>query len=372
MKVDGLSEEELWAYSRQLVLPEIGYEGQLRLKEGHVLLAGVGGLGTPIALQLAAMGVGHLRIVDRDVVSTTDLHRQYLYDMDAIGLPKVEVAASKLSALNPRVKVEPTPASIKTWNIKDILEGVDVVVDGLDSLETRYLINRTCIRRGIPYVFGGAIRTQGIITTIIPKKTPCLECFYPNLRDEDLPKCAVVGIYTPVLGIVASIEVSETVRLLTSKEPRLAGKLLYIDAEDLSFDEIVITRYKSCQVCGNEKMKKPSPLKEKHIEEQCSRDGRTTIVVTPKKWVELDLRAAIDNLKRIGYSVEKQGKLGVTLTDKRKLTISLLKTGTAIFQVPPTQRMSKIRDEVTALYKELLADRLKAPIEALPPEISST
>jgi len=366
MGADRLSSEELEVYSRQLVLDEIGYEGQLRLKGGRVLLAGVGGLGSPIAFQLAAMGVGYLRIVDRDIVSTSDLHRQYLYDVNSIGLPKVEVAASKLEALNPRIRVDPAPISIKSWNVEDLVRGVDVVVDGLDSIEARYLINRACIRAGIPYVYGGAVETHGNVSTIIPGETPCLECFNPNLRDEDLPKCAVVGVYTPVLGVTASIEASEAVRILMGKKPRLAGKLLYIDASEMSFDEVILARFEGCPVCGGSAEGGPPIIGRELVEEQCSRNGRRTIIITPKKWLEIDLEEASNRLERRGYSTERQGRLGITLRDKRGLVASLLKTGVAIFQIPRTGGSPEIRDEAMTLYRELLVDELKVSRDAIP------
>ncbi len=359
MTTDELSSEEVEAYSRQIVLDEIDFEGQRRLKKGHVLVAGAGGLGSPITLQLTAMGVGHLRIVDRDVVSKSDLHRQYLYDVDSVGMPKVEVAASKLAALNPRVNIEPVATSIEAWNVNDLLEGIDVVVDGLDSIEARYILNRACVKRGIPYVYGGAIRTQGNISTIIPKQTPCLECFHPNLKDEDLPKCALVGVYTPVLAIVASVEVSETVRLLTGKQPRLAGKLLIVDASTLSFDQITLTRNERCPTCSDISEKPPPPLVRKTLEEQCSRDGKRTILITPGEWLEVDLAAVTDNLIRLGYTVDKCGKLGVTLTDEKGLTVSLLKTGVAILQFPPVKQPYDIQKQASTLYKELAPQKHK-------------
>jgi len=348
----GLAREELWLYSRQIVLDEIGLEGQEKLKKSRVLVAGVGGLGTPITLQLTAMGVGHLRVVDRDIISMSDLHRQYLYDVSSVGLPKVEVAASKLSALNPRVNIEPVPISIRHWNVKDLLEQIDVVIDGLDSVEARYLINRACVKLGIPYVYGGAVRTEGMVSTIMPRRTPCLECFQPNLKDEDLPKCAVVGVYTPLIGIVASIEVSETIRLLTGKQPKLAGRLLFIDASTLSFDEITLAHHEKCPICSDT-VKPPSPLTEKQIEEQCSRDGRTTLVITPQEWLEIDLAAVRDHIVELGYSEDRRGRLGLTATNEKGLTVGLLKTGVAIFQIPPSRASSNMHREALALYEEL-------------------
>lgn len=364
-EVNRLSNEELELYSRQLVLDEIGYEGQLKLREGRILLAGAGGLGSPIALQLVAMGVGYLRIVDRDVVSMSDLHRQYLYDVNSVGLPKVEVAASKLSTLNPKVEIDPIPISIKSWNVKDLVKDVEVVIDGLDSIEARYLINRACVREEIPYVYGGAVETHGNVSTIIPGETPCLECFNPNLRDRDLPKCAIVGVYTPVLGVTASIEVSEAVRILTGKGPKLAGKLLYIDASELFFDEVSIAKYERCPVCGRSP-KEPTPLGEELVEEQCSRNGKRTIIVTPKRWLNINLEEALDKLNRLGYLMERRGRFGLTSKNEEGIAISLLKTGVAIFQIPKMSRSLEVRNEVVALYKELLVDELKIPAEALP------
>jgi len=366
MEVERLTDEELEVYSRQLVLDEIDFKGQLELKRSRVLVVGLGGLGCPISLQLAAMGVGHLKIVDRDIVSVSDLHRQYLYDTHSVGLPKVEVATSRLSVLNPRIKVEPIPVSIKPWNVEDLLKDVDIVIDGLDSVETRYLINRACVEHSIPYVYGAAVETQGNVSTIMPKRTACLECFSPNLTDDSLPKCAVVGVYTPILGIVASIEVSEAVRLLIGKEPMLAGKLFYVDASTLFFEEVTLARYRGCPVCGDIAKKPPIPLKQKLIEEQCARSGKRTIVITPKNWLKVELDMAIDSLGRLGYTVDKQGKLGVTLTDTKGTVLSILETGVAVFQFPPRKDSANIHSEAATLYRELLADRLGVPEEALP------
>jgi adenylyltransferase/sulfurtransferase len=360
--VSELSEEELWAYSRQLVLNEIGYEGQLRLREGRVLLAGAGGLGSPVALQLAAMGAGFLRIVDRDIVSGSDLHRQYLYDAASVGLLKVEVASSRLAALNSRVMVEPVPASIKSWNVEELIQDVDVVVDGLDSMETRYLINRACVRKKIPYIFCGAISTQGNISTIIPGKTPCLECFISNLRDDDFQKCAVVGVYTPILGIVASIEVSEAVRLLTGKEPVFGGILFYIDISDGTFLKVSLVRNEKCPVCGSGAKNLKTPSEDVLVEEQCSRRGERSLVVTPKKHIVVDIENVVDLLSRSGYQVDAGGRLGATLTEKTGITVTIMKTGVAIIQLPQTA--TPIND--VEIIRKLIVDTLELPMDAYP------
>ena len=172
-----LTDEELETYSRQIVLADIGYDGQLKLRNARVCLVGVGGLGSPVALKLVGMGIGFLRVVDRDIVSRSDLHRQYIYDTDSIGIPKVEVLLKKLSRLNPDVTIDPVPESLNSINAEELLADMDVIIDGLDRPEPRYIVNRTCNRLKIPYVFGAAIEAFGNVSTIIPGQTFCLECF---------------------------------------------------------------------------------------------------------------------------------------------------------------------------------------------------
>jgi len=214
-----LTDEELYTYSRQIVLADIGYDGQLAVRNAKVCLIGVGGLGSPIALKLVGMGIGTLRFVDRDVVSRTDLHRQHLYDVDAVGQPKVGVALKRLSRLNPDVTLEPVPEALNSLNAEELIAGMDIVIDGLDRIETRYIVNRTCNRLKIPYVFGAATASYGNVSTLIPGQTFCLECFMPDLKNEDIPSCGVVGVHPSIVGIVASIQVSEATRVLTGLKP---------------------------------------------------------------------------------------------------------------------------------------------------------
>ena len=229
-------------------------------------------------------------------------------------------------------------------------------MDGLDSIETRYHINRACVTLGIPYVYCGAISTDGNVTTIIPKKTPCLECFMPDLTDTELPKCALVGVYTPVLGIVASIEVSEAVRILTGKNPVLAGTLLYVDAANCSFMRVSISRDENCPVCGKGS-RSPRKIDEKPIEEQCSRSGKRTFTLTPNRRLEIDLNDASRRLREKGWSVEKKGTLGVTLKNEAGLVLSLLKTGVTVLEVPPSRKNLTV--DPAALFREMVVDTLK-------------
>ena len=214
-----LTDTELNIYARQIVLSDIGYDGQLKLRNSTACIVGLGGLGSLIAPKLVGMGIGNLRIVDRDIVSRSDLHRQHLYDVDSVGQPKVEAALKKLTRINPDVNIESYPESLTSYNSNEIIAGANIVLDGLDRPEPRYIVNRTCHALEIPYIFGAAIEAFGNITSILPDRSICLECFMPGLKEEDLPKCGVVGVHPSVLGIVTGFQVFEAIRVLTEQEP---------------------------------------------------------------------------------------------------------------------------------------------------------
>jgi len=306
------------------VLTELGYNAQLKLKGSRVCLLGVGGLGSPAAMQLAAMGVGFLRIVDRDIVESTNLHRQHLYGVDEVGYPKVEAAAKRLRKLNPYITVEPLALSVNENTVYDLIKDVDVVVDGLDSMAARYAVNRACIKHGVPYVFGAAITTTGNLSTIVPGKTACLECFYGNLDDKKLPKCGVVGVHPSVVNIIASLEVSEAIRILTGREPLLVNKLLYFDLEELEFNEVQLGNVKTCPVCGQH----PTSKVKEHdlVEEICGRNGKKVFVIVPSKPLDVDLADLKKNLVDKGFTLNVEGELGLTFT-KKDIKASVLKSG---------------------------------------------
>jgi molybdopterin/thiamine biosynthesis adenylyltransferase len=352
-------------YARQVVLKEIGYEGQLRLRNGRACILGVGGLGAPIALKLTGMGIGTLRIVDRDIVCRSDLHRQYLYDTDSIGKPKVEVAVSKLGRLNPDVHIEPFAESLHSRNVEDLLEGMDVVIDGLDRPEIRYVVNRACVRLHIPYVFGGALGTSGNVTTIVPGKTMCLECFMPGLKDEHAPKCGVVGVHPSVLGMITSIQVFEAVRVITGREPILQNRLLHIDLDELKFHTVDIDKWDQCPVCGENSSSHPEPVTDKFFEEACSRDGRRTLFITPGDRVAVDLEELARVIDKMGFSIKTRGDLGITFDLSPHEVASVLKSGTMIVQISP-----KVGDEpkprVLQTYRTLLVESLHLPARIVP------
>jgi len=241
-----LSKEERLYYSRQIMMGEIGAKGQLELKKSKVCVVGLGGLGSPVAMQLAGMGVGFLRVVDGDMVDVTNLHRQHLYGIDKEGFSKVEAAAERLRSLNPYIVVEPVKRWVNEDNAEEIVQGMDVVVDGLDNMEARYVVNRACVKLGVAYVFGAIATTMGNVSTIVSGKSVCLECFYGNKSG----KPEVVGVHPSAVNIIASIEVSEAIKLLTGQKPCLVNKLLNFDLNTLEMNLVTLSRVESCPVCG--------------------------------------------------------------------------------------------------------------------------
>ncbi|MFQ5969802.1 MAG: ThiF family adenylyltransferase [Nitrososphaerales archaeon] len=326
-----LDNKELERYSRQIMLEDIGYEGQLKLRETKFCVVGIGGLGTVIASQLAAMGVGTLRIVDRDVIEISNLHRQTLFNDSDIGKVKVEVAAKRLKQMNPNVNVEPLPVSITDFTASKVVEGCGVVIDGLDSVNARYALNDACLKLGIPYVYGGAIGLLGSACTIVPNQTACLRCIFPNLDDKEMPTCSTEGIHPSVLSVISGVEVSEALKIITGQQPRLTNKLLYFDLKDLSFDLIDIQRHKDCASCGNAKKEVATVRDKLLVEELCGRDmGKRTFSITPVDLRNFDVNAIQRLAERNGFNVETRGDMGITVNRDGKLSLSLLKSGAAV------------------------------------------
>ena len=346
---EDLSREELEYYSRQIVLAELGYNAQLKLKNAKACLLGLGGLGSPAAMQLAAIGVGHLRLVDRDVVELTNLHRQHLYGVDDVGYPKVEAAAKRLQKLNPYITIEPVPLSVNELTVEDLVRDVDVVVDGLDSMAARYAVNRACVKFGVPYVFGAAITSTGNLSTLIPGESACLECFYGNLDDKKLPKCGVVGIHPSLVNVIASLEVSEAVRILTGRQPRLLNKLLHFDLDEMEFNEVKLSKVDCCPVCGKSPSGSRMRLKRELVEEICGRKGRKVFVIVPPENLGVNLADLKNYLTENGFSIKVEGKLGLTFSN-HDVKASVLKSGIAILEG------IKEKDEALKFFSDLTSN----------------
>lgn len=247
-----LSEAERRRYSRQVLIPEIGQEGQRRLLDSRVLLIGAGGLGSPAALYLAAAGIGTLGIVDDDVVDASNLQRQVLHTADRVGMPKTESAELTLTALNPDVRVIRHDERLDAANVERLVAEYDVIVDGTDNFETRYLLNDTSVAYRKPVVHGSIYRWDGQVTTFVPFEGPCYRCLYPTQPPEELaPACAVAGVLGVLPGIIGLLQANETVKLLLGVGETLAGRMLLFDAMTTSFDEIRLWRDPACPACGD-------------------------------------------------------------------------------------------------------------------------
>ncbi len=248
-----LTAEQRERYSRHLLLPEVGAEGQQKLLDAKVLLLGAGGLGSPAALYLAAAGVGTLGIVDNDEVDVSNLQRQVIHSSERIGMPKVDSAEQTITALNPDVKVEKYNLRLGPENIMEILPGYDVVVDGLDNFPTRYLLNDASVRLGIPVVSAAILGFEGQLSVFKPYDGPCYRCLFPTPPPAELaPSCGANGVLGVLPGTMGLLQATEVVKLILGEGDPLIGRLLLYDALAASFTEVKVRRDPDCPICSRE------------------------------------------------------------------------------------------------------------------------
>jgi len=246
-----LSKEEVLRYSRHLIMPEVGMEGQLKLKQAKVLCIGTGGLGAPLGLYLAAAGVGRIGLVDFDSVDFTNLQRQILFSTNDVGRPKIEAAADRLQGLNPEIQIDRFETHLSSENALDIMEDYDIIVDGTDNFPTRYLVNDASILLGKPNVYGSIFRFEGQIAIFGAPGGPCYRCLYPEPPPPGLvPSCAEGGVLGVLPGIVGAIQAAETLKLIIGKGDPLIGRLLLFDALAMRFRELKLRKNPECPVCG--------------------------------------------------------------------------------------------------------------------------
>jgi len=246
-----LSKDEIMRYSRHLIMPEVGMEGQLKLKHAKVLCIGTGGLGAPLGLYLAAAGVGRIGLVDFDTVDLTNLQRQILFNTSDIGRPKIEAATNRLRNLNPEIQIDNFETRLTSENALDILKDYDIVVDGTDNFPTRYLVNDACVILGKPNVYGSIFRFEGQISIFGFPGGPCYRCLYPEPPPPGLvPSCAEGGVLGVLPGIVGAIQAVETLKLIIEKGEPLVGRLLLFDALAMRFRELKLRKNPECPACG--------------------------------------------------------------------------------------------------------------------------
>jgi adenylyltransferase/sulfurtransferase len=246
-----LSTDDLSRYSRHLILPEVGMEGQRRLKAARVLCVGTGGLGSPMALYLTAAGIGTLGLVDFDVVDASNLQRQIIHSTKDIGRKKIDSAEEKLSALNPAIKIVKHETMLSSANALDILKDYDIVADGTDNFPTRYLVNDACVLLGKPNVYGSIFRFEGQASVFATEAGPCYRCLYPEPPPPGLvPSCAEGGVLGILPGLVGVIQATEVIKLILGKGESLVGRLLLVDALNMRFRELKLRKNPECPVCG--------------------------------------------------------------------------------------------------------------------------
>ena len=247
------TEEQLERYSRHILLAEVGVEGQERLMEGRVLVVGAGGLGSPVALYLAAAGVGVVGIVDNDTVDRSNLQRQIAHTTADIGQPKVESAARAMRAINPEVQVVTHHCFLDASNVRQLVRQYDFVIDGADNFPTKFLVNDACLLEGVPFSHGGILRFTGQTMTVLPGKSACYRCVFREPPPPDaVPSCSQAGVLGAVAGMLGTIQAAEALKFLTGAGELLTNRLLSFDALAMRFRSTPLQRQDNCPVCGKE------------------------------------------------------------------------------------------------------------------------
>ena len=327
-------------YSRQVILNELGWKGQRKLAKSKVVVVGVGGLGTVSSLYLTLAGVGYLRLVDQDTVETPNLHRQILFSLDDLHYPKVEAAAKRLEKLNPLLEAEPVSENLNASNVEKLLTGVDLVVDGLDNMVTRYLLNRACVKLSIPYVFGAAIGIEGNLSVFAPPETGCLECLLPNVSDENLLTCDTRGVLGATPGIIGAMQAMEAIKVLTGMGSPLKGKLMVCDFNDMYFTTVDTSKAANCPACQGTLT---SMERRGRLVWLC---GQDTANINPEKTLKLNLNEVYETVRQ-RFTVRLKSHLAI-IFDYKDMEVSLFNGGRMLIK--------NVQNEKTALkaYREIL------------------
>jgi len=327
-------------YSCQVILNELGVKGQQKLAKSKVAVVGVGGLGTVSSLYLALAGVGHLRLIDQDTVETRNLHRQILYSLADLHYPKAEVAAKRLEKLNPLLKAEPVSENVNAGNVEKLLAGVDLVVDGLDNMSTRYSVNRACVKLSVPYVFGAAIGIEGNLSVFAPPETGCLECLLPNMSDADLLTCDTRGVVGATPGIIGAMQAMEAIKVLAGMGSPLKGKLMVCDFNDMYFTTVDTAKAANCPACHGALA---SLERRDRLVWLC---GRDTANINPEKPLKLNLDEVYETVRQ-RFKVRVKSRLAI-IFDYKDLEVSLFNGGRLLIK--------NVQNENAALkaYREIL------------------
>ena len=248
-----MNDHQLLRYSRHILLDEVGIDGQQTWLDAHVLVIGAGGLGSPIALYLAASGVGHITLCDPDVVDLTNLQRQIAHFTDAIGSPKVASAQATMARINPATRVTTVQERVTGSRLDALVADADIVIDACDNFATRHDVNRACVRHAKPLVSGAAIRFDGQVAVFDTRDadSPCYHCLFPETGDLDEMRCAVMGVFAPLVGVIGSMQAAEALKVLAAIGKPLVGRLMMVDARDMQWRSIRVKRDPACAVCAS-------------------------------------------------------------------------------------------------------------------------
>lgn len=305
-------------YSRQRVLAEIGAEGQQRLADASVLLVGCGALGSVQSELLVRAGIGAIRIVDRDVVEEHNLQRQVLFDEGdaAAGLPKAEAAVRKLRRINSAARIEGLVTDMTSHNIERLMADADVVVDGTDNFETRYLINDACVKHGKPWIYGGVVSTTGMTLTVVPGKGPCLRCLFPDPPPVgSLPTCETAGILNTLPTVIASLQATEAIKLIVGDEPEQC-RLFTMNLWDRSFHAMAIAKNRDCPCCGKAQF---DFLEAESVSWTRALCGRNAVQISPPQPTQLYLEDLSKRLRHVGKVTRTGLLLQLDINDYRLL-----------------------------------------------------
>ncbi|MDH4134821.1 MAG: molybdopterin-synthase adenylyltransferase MoeB [Gammaproteobacteria bacterium] len=248
-----MTDDQLLRYSRHILLEEIGIEGQQRILDGHALVIGAGGLGSPVALYLGSAGIGQLTVVDHDTVDVTNLQRQIAHSMERVGRPKVESIRAAITALNPDVQVHTIAQRADAALLGKLVAAADVVLDCSDNYGTRQAVNAACVRLRKPLVSGAAIRFDGQLAVYDPRNadSPCYACVFDPRESFEETLCSTMGVFAPLVGIIGTLQAAEALKLLSGAGTPIAGRMLMLDGRHLTFNEVRLPRNPGCPVCGN-------------------------------------------------------------------------------------------------------------------------
>ncbi|MFQ5909636.1 MAG: ThiF family adenylyltransferase [Thermoplasmata archaeon] len=330
-------------YDRQLILPQIGEDGQERLNDSKAAVVGMGALGCLSSIILARAGMGHLSVIDRDVVELDNLQRQLLYHEGDLGEAKAIVAARRLKEMNSAVDVQSFPSDLIPRNIDEMLGDADVVVDGLDNMRTRFIINDFCVKNGIPFVYAGAVATYGMTMTIVPGRTACFECLFPSLPPAgSVATCETEGILNTVPATISSIQAADVFRLILGEE--VGGRLLTYDAWLREINQMDISKNEDCPSCGKREFRY---LSEDDSDLAVSLCGRNSVSISPKGKEHVDFDTLGARLQKVGETRRGEGILAFAFQDYR---MTIFQDGRVL--ISGTGDVSKAR----SLYSRFIGD----------------